>query len=74
MEFDVRGRFSNRCFPTKAVNLWRSALNDLDNVRVVVTYFHYAGFVEIQALDLVPNYMKLGVDPLYVVAGKRKKD
>mgnify|MGYP001228482142 CR=1 FL=1 len=33
---------SNRCFPTKAVNIWLKT-NDLEHVYVVGSYFHYAG-------------------------------
>ena len=33
---------SNRCFPSKAVNIWLHT-NDLEHVYVVGAYFHYAG-------------------------------
>ena len=33
---------SNRCFPTKAVDIWLRT-NDLEHVFVVGSYFHYAG-------------------------------
>ncbi len=33
---------SNRCFPSKAVNIWLRT-NDLEHVYVVGAYFHYAG-------------------------------
>ena len=33
---------SNRCFPTKAINLWLRT-NDLEHVFIVGSYFHYTG-------------------------------
>ncbi len=34
--------FSNRCFPTKAINLWRE-LDDNDHMKLVALYFQAAG-------------------------------
>ena len=34
--------FSNRCFPTKAVRVWR-ATGDADHVELVASYMHHAG-------------------------------
>jgi len=46
---------SNRCFPTKAVNIWLKT-NDLEHVYVVGSYFHYAGgFQPPSALEVSPN-------------------
>lgn len=58
--------FSNRCFPTKAVNLWLS-LDDQDHARLVSLYFDHAGFGEIAAERLRPGGWNS--DPLYVVTG-----
>ena len=34
--------FSNRCFPTKAVRVWRGS-SDEDHIELVASYMHYAG-------------------------------
>ena len=62
--------FSNRMFPTKAVNIWRS-LDDNGHLDLVSSYMDYAGgFGDIKgglanAKDSPPN------DPLYVVMGTK---
>ena len=45
--------FSNRCFPTKAVAIW-TALDGADHARLVALYLARAGFVAVEARDLVP--------------------
>ena len=61
--------FSNRCFPTKAVAIWR-ALGDADHVRLVTEYFRRAGgFDEPRFEDLSPGG-GLG-DPLFVVSARK---
>lgn len=57
--------FSNRCFPTKAIQLWRM-LPLKDHPNLVGFYFTEAGFSEIEAVRLVDG---IASDPLTVVAG-----
>eukprot|EP00632_Arachnochrysis_sp_CCMP2950_P007468 CAMPEP_0185715108 /NCGR_PEP_ID=MMETSP1164-20130828/40168_1 /TAXON_ID=1104430 /ORGANISM="Chrysoreinhardia sp, Strain CCMP2950" /LENGTH=235 /DNA_ID=CAMNT_0028382697 /DNA_START=57 /DNA_END=761 /DNA_ORIENTATION=- len=46
---------SNRCFPSKAVNIWLRT-NDLEHVFIVGSYFHYAGgFDPPSAVEVSPN-------------------
>lgn len=46
---------SNRCFPTKAVDIWLRT-NDLEHVFVVGSYFHYTGkFLPPSASEVSPN-------------------
>ena len=46
---------SNRCFPTKAVNIWLRT-NDLEHVFVVGSYFHYSEkFLPATAEEVSPN-------------------
>ena len=46
---------SNRCFPTKAVNIWLNT-DDLEHVYVVGSYFHFAeGFKPPSAVEVSPN-------------------
>ena len=33
---------SNRCFPTKAIQIWLQT-NDLEHIFIVGSYFHYSG-------------------------------
>jgi SAM-dependent methyltransferase len=59
--------FSNRCFPTKAVNLWRST-DDEQHQQLVALYFAAAGnWRDIIVRDASPA-SKAG-DPLYAVWG-----
>lgn len=45
---------SNRCFPTKAVNIWLKT-DDLEHVYIVGSYFHYAGgFKPPSAVEVSP--------------------
>ena len=57
--------FSNRCFPTKAVAIWR-ALEADDQARLVSLFLDRAGFVGIEARRLRDG---TGGDPLTVVVG-----
>ena len=60
--------FSNRCFPTKAVAIWRR-LDDRGHVRLVRGYLEEAGnFRNIRGLDRSPR--RLFSDPLYAVIGE----
>lgn len=56
--------FSNRCFPTKAVRIWRS-LGDEDHLRLVSTYLTQAGFS-----DVGGGRVQSTDDPLWVVTGR----
>ena len=61
--------FSNRMFPTKAVEVWRSS-GDVDHARLVGHYFIEAGgFDEPEFRDLSPD-PRIS-DPLYVVVARR---
>jgi Methyltransferase domain len=58
--------FSNRMFPTKAVAVWR-ALDDEQHIKLVNSYFYYAGnFVALEAQDRTPPAAEY-TDPVYVV-------
>lgn len=60
--------FSNRCFPTKAVLVWR-AYDDRQHVGLVALYFKSAGgFTEPEFIDLSPSPES---DPLWVVQAQR---
>jgi SAM-dependent methyltransferase len=49
--------FSNRCFPTKAIEAWR-LLDDSGHAQLVATYAHEAGnFEEATAYDFSPSTM-----------------
>lgn len=58
--------FSNRCFPTKVINIWLQT-SDLEHVWIVGSYFHFtAGFGPPVGKDLKPGIFGLS-DPMYVV-------
>ena len=58
--------FSNRCFPTKAVAIWR-ALDDAGHAQLVSLYLRSAGFADIETKDLCDGHES---DPLTVVIGR----
>ena len=59
--------FSNRCFPTKAVAVWRGT-TDAQHVRLVRSYFEAAGgWRDVTDEDRSPG----GGDPLYAVWARR---
>jgi SAM-dependent methyltransferase len=60
--------FSNRCFWTKAVAVWR-ALDDIGHARLVESYLRHAGFDEI-ATHQLREWIEDESDPLFVVVGR----
>ena len=62
--------FSNRCFPTKAVEIWHR-LDDRGRMRLVEGYFQEAGnFRNFRSLDRSPR--RVFSDPLYAVIADSK--
>jgi hypothetical protein len=62
--------FSNRMFPTKAVAIWR-AMSDGQHIKLVNSYFHYAGnYVALEAQDRTPSADDY-TDPVYVVMARK---
>lgn len=60
--------FSNRCFPTKAVEIWHR-LNDTGHMKLVEGYLEEAGnFDNLRGLDRSPR--RMFSDPLYAVVGE----
>ncbi len=56
---------SNRCFPTKAINIWLNT-NELQHIYIIGAYFHYAGgFSPPESLDisLYPGRS----DPMHII-------
>jgi hypothetical protein len=60
--------FSNRCFWTKAVAVWRG-LDDNGHVRLVELYLKHAGFEQIETRRLAP-WIEDEQDPMYAVIGR----
>ena len=58
--------FSNRCFPTKAVSIWR-ALDGEGHARLVELYLQRAGYEDIEIHGLAAGGRS---DPLTVVVGR----
>jgi SAM-dependent methyltransferase len=58
--------FSNRCFPTKAVAIWR-ALDDRGHLDLAAAYFRYsAAWIDLHAEDRTPREDPAG-DPVFAV-------
>ena len=64
--------YSNRCFPTKAVAVWR-ALGDQDHAKLVALYFETSGGFDPPELDVLkpPGGPS---DPLFVVTASRASE
>src|SRR3954470_6995703 len=60
--------FSNRCFWTKAVAIWRG-LDDAGHARLVELYLHHAGFEDIETHRLA-EWIEDERDPLIAVVGR----
>jgi Methyltransferase domain len=60
--------FSNRCFPTKAVAIWRG-LDDDGHTRLVELYLRHAGFERIETHRLA-EWIEDEQDPLLAVIGR----
>lgn len=60
--------FSNRCFWTKAVAIWRG-LDDAGHARLVESYLRHAGFERIEAHRLA-DWIEDERDPLIAVIGR----
>jgi SAM-dependent methyltransferase len=60
--------FSNRCFWTKAVAIWR-ALDDAGHAGLVATYLRHAGFADIETHRL-REWIEDESDPLIAVVGR----
>jgi Methyltransferase domain len=60
--------FSNRCFWTKAVAVWR-ALDDAGHARLVAAYLRHAGFEGIETRHL-REWIEDESDPLFAVVGR----
>ena len=61
--------FSNRCFWTKAVAVWR-ALDDNGHAKLVERYLNVAGFADV-ATHRLAEWIEDEQDPLLVVTGRR---
>ena len=63
--------FSNRCFWTKAVAVWR-ALDDDGHVQLVEQYLRHAGFTDIETHRLA-EWVEDVSDPMIAVVGRAPK-
>ena len=63
---------SNRCFPSKAINIWLNT-NDLQHIYIVGSYFHYAGgYKAPESFDIspLPGWTSRS-DPMYIVTATK---
>jgi len=62
--------FSNRCFPTKAVAVWRN-VGPQSHARLIDLYLRAAGFAEVEMRPLLDGRHS---DPMTVVMGRTRLD
>merc|ERR1719253_2512066 len=61
--------FSNRCFPTKAINMW-TRTDDSGHIYIVGAYYKFsADWVDAKALDITDRAVR--GDPMFVVQGSK---
>lgn len=65
--------FSNRCFPTKAVRVWRGS-SDEDHIELVASYMHYAGGLAGVRGGLANSDTAPPSDPLFAVFAYKEAD
>jgi len=62
---------SNRCFPTKAIKRWLQ-VGEEERLQMVGDYLHFAGWKDIEIVDLkVEREAGKHTDPLWVVRGRK---
>jgi len=61
---------SNRCFPTKAINIWLNT-NDVQHGFIIGCYFHFAGgFNRPVGVDISPS--STFSDPMFIVEATKQ--
>jgi len=62
---------SHRCFPAKAVKIWRDCQNMRERMELGMAYFNFAGgFSAVQGVDLRPT-VRAEEDPVWAIVGAR---
>src|SRR5437764_12821323 len=64
--------FSNRCFWTKAVAVWR-ALDDRGHAALVERYLHYAGFAQMET-RMLTEYIEDVSDPMIAIIARAPEE
>ena len=66
--------FTNRCFPTKVVPAWTRPFTEPAHARILASYFHYAGFddIDIAVADVSPDGFVGQRDPMVVVQARKQ--
>ncbi|GMH56939.1 hypothetical protein TrST_g9692 [Triparma strigata] len=65
--------FTNRCFPTKVVPIWKAPFTEENHVKIVASYFKYCGeeWSEVGVVDVSPKGWVGERDPMIVVVGRK---
>jgi hypothetical protein len=67
--------FTNRCFPSKVVPIWKQPFSDLNHARIVGNYFHFsADWESIDAVDVSPEGWAGQRDPMFVIQARKKRE
>ncbi|GMH47983.1 hypothetical protein TL16_g00190 [Triparma laevis f. inornata] len=65
--------FTNRCFPTKVVPIWKAPFTEENHVKIVASYFEFCeGEWEVGVADVSPSGWVGERDPSVVVVGRKK--
>jgi hypothetical protein len=67
--------FTNRCFPTKVVPIWKQPFTDVHHAEVVAAYFRYSSpeWADVGVADVSPDGWTGQRDPAIVVIGRKRK-
>jgi len=65
--------FTNRCFPTKVVPIWKRPFTDVSHAQIVASYFKYSSpeWVDVGIADVSPDGWVGQRDPAVVVIGRK---
>ena len=66
--------FTNRCFPSKVVPIWKQPFSDLNHARIVGNYIHFsAEWESIDAVDVSPEGWAGQRDPMFVIQARKRR-
>ena len=65
--------FTNRCFPSKIVPIWKKPFSDVNHIKIVGTYFRCSGngnWEDLVCIDVSP--LNMPTDPMLIVQARKK--
>ena len=64
--------FTNRCFPSKIVPIWKQPFSDVNHIKIVGTYFKFSGggcWEDLICVDVSPP--NVPTDPMLIVQARK---